>query len=90
VTASTVKGISDVMAAQGHGEGFHMPMTNVLVGTRTGPPGSGRKVVPLVTGMKAYPVHAGPKPPQPGPRAAVRIMRQTNLIDGQWTALRPE
>jgi len=90
VTASTVKDISDVMAAHGHAGGFRMPMTNVLVGTRTGPPGSQRKVVPLVTGMKAYPVHAGPKPPQPGPRAAIRMMRQTDLLDGQWTALRPQ
>lgn len=90
VTASTMKGISDVMVAQGNKGGFRMPMTNVLVGTRTGPAGSGRKVVPLVTGMKAYPVHAGPKRPQPEPKTAVRPLRQTQLLDGQWMALRPE
>ena len=90
VTASTMKGISDVMAAREQAGSFRMPMTNVLVGTRTGPAGSGRKVVPLVTGMKAYPVHSAPKLPQTEPGTATRSLRQTHLLDGQWTALRPE
>jgi cell division GTPase FtsZ len=90
VTASTVKGISDVMVARGQAGGFVMPMTNVLVGTRTGPAGGKRKVVPLGTGMKAYPVRSGSRRPQPEPVTAPRPLRQTHLLDGQWTALRPE
>jgi len=90
VTASTVKGISDVIVAGGQPGGFSMPRTNVLVGTRTGPAGTGRKVVPLVTGMKAYPVHTVDRRQRPELSASARPLRQTRLLDGQWTALRPE
>jgi cell division protein FtsZ len=90
VTASTVQGISEVMAAGARPGGFSMPRTNVLVGTRTGPAGTGKKVVPLVSGMKAYPgqgVRRAQRPPAPAP---ARSLHQTHLLDGQWTALRPE
>lgn len=90
VTASTVRGIAEVMGAGIPAGGFRMPMTNVLVGTRTGPSGTGKKVVPLVSGMKAYPVNGAPRRPHPDQPAPLKPLRQTRLLDAQWTALRPE
>jgi len=90
VTASAVKGIADVMVAETRNGAYHMPWTNVLVGTRAGPAGSGRKVVPLVAGMKAYPAQSDPNRTHTEPRTAVRCLRQALLQDGPWASMGPE
>lgn len=90
ITASTVKGISEVMEAEAREGAYHMPRTNVLVGTRAGPAGSGRRVVPLVAGMKTYPAHLEQPRPRPEPKTASRGLRQLLLQEGPWTAIRPD
>lgn len=90
VTAFAVKGIADVMVAENRNGAYRMPRTNVLVGMRAGPAGSGRKVVPLVAGMKAYPVQTEAMRARPEPKATVRGVRQALIQDGPWSSMGQE
>jgi len=77
------RSVAELLAA---GEGrmlSGMPRTNVLVGTRTGPGGSGRMLVPLAVGMKNYPAASLPESKAEAQNVP-RSLRQALLHSGPW------
>jgi len=84
IATSTARELTEVMVAEARQGAYHMPKANVLVRTRPEPTGSGRKVVPLVAGMKRYSRAVGGMREVAVPGATPRPLRQTVLNGGPW------